>query len=211
MALNANQNWSVDVSKSGNYYGKWGAKAVVTNSNWKTQYTLASTEYNVIPSCTSFVTKKTKALEKKKAFAIELNGLTNVFGVNGVTFQVFNSDGRQVATLSGKKKTASYYKEVTMKTLKYNLDLFTIKAVVIDSNNKTYTLAQTTKADQRMKKGTLTVTKKKNATCIYKLSGAYVPGNIKRLNLIFTGLKTVKRKSLAHTKQKLLPIKRPTP
>ena len=71
-----------------------------------------------------------------------------------------------------KKKTASYYKEVTMKTLKYNLDLFTIKAVVIDSNNKTYTLAQTTKADQRMKKGTLTVTKKKNATCIYKLSGS---------------------------------------
>ena len=172
MGLNANQNWSVDVSKSGNYYGKWGAKAVVTNSNWKTQYTLASTEYNVVPSCTSFVTKKTKALEKKKAFAIQLSGLTNVFGVNGVTFQVFNSDGRQVATLSGKKKTASYYKEVTMKTLKYNLDLFTIKAVVIDSNNKTYTLAQTTKADQRMKKGTLTVTKKKNATCIYKLSGA---------------------------------------
>ena len=62
MALNANQNWSVDVSKSGNHYGKWGAKAVVTNSNWKTQYTLASTEYNVIPSCTSFVTKKTKGL-----------------------------------------------------------------------------------------------------------------------------------------------------
>lgn len=202
MALNANQNWSVDVSKSGNYYGKWGAKAVVTNSNWKTQYTLASTEYNVVPSCTSFVTKKTKALEKKKAFAIELSGLTNVFGVNGVTFQVFNSDGRQVATLSGKKKTASYYKEVTMKTLKYNLDLFTIKAVVIDSNNKTYTLAQTTKADQRMKKGTLTVTKKKNATCIYKLSRAYVPGNIKKVEFDIYRIKNGKKKKLGTYKAK---------
>ncbi len=121
--------------------------------------------------------------------------MTNVFGVNGVTFQVFNSDGRQVATLSGKKKTASYYKEVTMKTLKYNLDLFTIKAVVIDSTIKLIRLHRQQKADQRMKKGTLTVTKKKNATCIYKLSRAYVPGNIKRLNLIFTGLKTVKRKA----------------
>ena len=202
MGLNANQNWSVDVSKSGNYYGKWGAKAVVTNSNWKTQYTLASTEYNVVPSCTSFVTKKTKALEKKKAFAIQLSGLTNVFGVNGVTFQVFNSDGRQVATLSGKKKTASYYKEVTMKTLKYNLDLFTIKAVVIDSNNKTYTLAQTTKADQRMKKGTLTVTKKKNATCIYKLSGAYVPGNIKKVEFDIYRIKNGKKKKLGTYKAK---------
>lgn len=190
------------VPGTGNHYGKWGAKAVVTNSNWKTQYTLASTEYNVIPSCTSFVTKKTKALEKKKAFAIELSGLTNVFGVNGVTFQVFNSDGRQVATLSGKKKTASYYKEVTMKTLKYNLDLFTIKAVVIDSNNKTYTLAQTTKADQRMKKGTLTVTKKKNATCIYKLSGAYVPGNIKKVEFDIYRIKNGKKKKLGTYKAK---------
>ena len=149
-----------------------------------------------------FVTKKTKALEKKKAFAIELSGLTNVFGVNGVTFQVFNSDGRQVATLSGKKKTASYYKEVTMKTLKYNLDLFTIKAVVIDSNNKTYTLAQTTKADQRMKKGTLTVTKKKNATCIYKLSGAYVPGNIKKVEFDIYRIKNGKKKKLGTYKAK---------
>ena len=141
-------------------------------------------------------------MEKKKAFAIELSGLTNVFGVNGVTFQVFNSDGRQVATLSGKKKTASYYKEVTMKTLKYNLDLFTIKAVVIDSNNKTYTLAQTTKADQRMKKGTLTVTKKKNATCIYKLSRAYVPGNIKKVEFDIYRIKNGKKKKLGTYKAK---------
>lgn len=203
MTLKANQTWSVNVSKSGNHYGKWCAKAIVTNSNWATQYTLASTEYTVAPSCTSFTTKKTNALEKKQAFAIELKGLKNVFGVKGVTFQVFNSAGKQVATLSGKKKTSSYYyKEVTIKTLKYNLDLYTIKAIVIDNNNKTYSLAVKAKADQRIKKGTLTVSKKKNATCTYKITGAYVPGNIKKIEFVLYQIVKGKKTKLGTYKAK---------
>lgn len=203
MTLKANQTWSVNVSKSGNHYGKWCAKAIVTNSNWDTQYTLASTEYTVAPSCTSFTTKKTNALEKKQAFAIELKGLKNVFGVKGVTFQVFNSAGKQVATLSGKKKTSSYYyKEVTIKTLKYNLDLYTIKAIVIDNNNKTYSLAVKAKADQRIKKGTLTVSKKKNATCTYKIIGAYVPGNIKKIQFVLYQIVKGKKTKLGTYKAK---------
>lgn len=203
MTLKANQTWSVNVSKSGNHYGKWCAKAIVTNSNWDTQYTLASTEYTVAPSCTSFTTKKTNALEKKQAFAIELKGLKNVFGVKGVTFQVFNSAGKQVATLSGKKKTSSYYyKEVTIKTLKYNLDLYTIKAIVIDNNNKTYSLAVKAKADQRIKKGTLTVSKKKNATCTYKITGAYVPGNIKKIEFVLYQIVKGKKTKLGTYKAK---------
>ena len=203
MTLKANQTWSVNVSKSGNHYGKWCAKAIVTNSNWDTQYTLASTEYTVAPSCTSFTTKKTNALEKKQAFAIELKGLKNVFGVKGVTFQIFNSAGKQVATLSGKKKTSSYYyKKVTIKTLKYNLDLYTIKAIVIDNNNKTYSLAVKTKADQRIKKGTLTVSKKKNATCTYKITGAYVPGNIKKIEFVLYQIVNGKKTKLGTYKAK---------
>ena len=203
MTLKANQTWSVNVSKSGNHYGKWCAKAIVTNSNWDTQYTLASTEYTVAPSCTSFTTKKTNALEKKQAFAIELKGLKNVFGVKGVTFQVFNSAGKQVATLSGKKKTSSYYyKEVSIKTLKYNLDLYTIKAIVIDNNNKTYSLAVKAKADQRIKKGTLTVSKKKNATCTYKITGAYVPGNIKKIEFVLYQIVKGKKTKLGTYKAK---------
>ncbi len=203
MTLKAGQTWSVNVSKSGNHYGKWCAKAIVTNSNWDTQYTLASTEYTVAPSCTSFTTKKTNALEKKQAFAIELKGLKNVFGVKGVTFQVFNSAGKQVATLSGKKKTSSYYyKEVTIKTLKYNLDLYTIKAIVIDNNNKTYSLAVKAKADQRIKKGTLTVSKKKNATCTYKITGAYVPGNIKKIEFVLYQIVKGKKTKLGTYKAK---------
>lgn len=203
MTLKANQTWSVNVSKSGNHYGKWCAKAIVTNSNWDTQYTLASTEYTVAPSCTSFTTKKTNALEKKQAFAIELKGLKNVFGVKGVTFQIFNSAGKQVATLSGKKKTSSYYyKKVTIKTLKYNLDLYTIKAIVIDNNNKTYSLAVKAKADQRIKKGTLTVSKKKNATCTYKITGAYVPGNIKKIEFVLYQIVNGKKTKLGTYKAK---------
>lgn len=196
-ALKGSQTWTIDTSKSGSYYGTWCAKAVITNSKWTGSYTLASAEYNVLPACTSFTVKKSTALEKKQSFQISLKGLTNVFGIKSVNFQLINSSGKQVATLAGKKKTASsYYRNVTMKSLKYNLSLYTIRAVIVDNNNKTYSLTNTTKADQRLKKGTLTVTKKKNATCTYKIKGAYVPGNIKRIEYTIYQVKSGKKKKI---------------
>lgn len=204
-ALTGSRTWSINVSKSGNYYGTWCAKAVVTNSKWSGSQTLASTEYSVEPTCTSFTTKKTTALEKKQSFGIYLKGLSNTFGIKGITFQIVNSSGKQVATLSGQKKASDgsyYYKAVTMKKLKYNLDLYTIKAVVIDNNNKTYSLGSTTTADQRLKKGTLKITKKKNATCSYKVSGAYVPGNIKKITYTIYKVKAGKKKKVGTYKAK---------
>lgn len=198
-ALNGTQSFSINISKSGNYYGKWCAKAVITNSKWTGSYKLASTEYTVLPACTSFTTKKTASLEKKSSFGIYLKGLSNAYGIRGVTFQIFNSSGKQVATLSGKKKNTAgtyYYKAVSIKTLKYNLDYYTIKAVIIDSNNKTSTLSLVTQADQRLKKGTLTVTKKKNASCTYKIGGAYVPGNIKKIEFQIYQIKSGKKKKI---------------
>lgn len=203
-ALAGSQNWTIDTSKSGNFYGIWCAKAVVTNPKWSQAYTLASTEYNVLPSCTSFTTKKSSSLEKKKSFEISLMGLTNVFGVKGVNFQIFNSSGKQVATITGKWKASngSYYKTITMKNLKYNLDLYTIKAIVVDNNNKTYPLANSAKADQRLKKGTITVKKKKNASCTYKVSGVYVPGNVKRIEYTLYQIKSGKKKKMGTYKAK---------
>lgn len=198
-ALKGTQSWAIDVSKAGNYYGTWSAKAVVTNSKWTGSYTLASTQYNVLPTCTSFTTKKTASLEKKKSFGIYLKGLSNTFGISSVTFQVFNSSGKQVATLTGQKKDTAgtyYYKAVSMKTLKYNLDLYKIKAVIVDNNNKTCTLTNETQANQRLKKGTVTVTKKKNAACTYKITGAYIPGNIKKIEFRIYQIKAGKKKKI---------------
>lgn len=197
--LKGNQNWTIDISKAGKHYGKWFAKAVVTNPQWSGALTLATAEYKVLPVCTSFTIKKSAALEKKKSFGIDLKGLSNVFGVKDVVFKVFNSRGEQVATISGQKmnKSGSYfYKAVTMKTLKYNLDLYTMKAVIVDNNNKTYTLSNVAKADQRLKKGKLTIQKKKNATCAFKICDAYVPGNIRKIEFQIYQIKSGKKKKI---------------
>lgn len=204
VALNGSHNWTIDTSKSGNYYGTWCAKAVVTNAKWTGNYTLASAEYSILPTCTSFTTKKSTALEKKKSFEINLMGPANVFGVRSVNFLIFNSSGKQVATITGQRRASngSYYKAVTIKKLKYNLDLYTIKAVIVDNNNKTYTLATTAKADQRLKKGTLTIKKKKDASCTYKISGVYVPGNIKKIEYTLYQIKSGKKKKIGTYKAK---------
>lgn len=197
VALTGSRTWTINTSKSGNYYGTWCAKVIVTNSKWKGNYTLASAEYSVVPTCTSFKTKKTASLEKKKSFGIYLQGLKNAFGISKVNFLITNSRGQQVASVSGTKKTADgsyFYAAVTMKKLKYNMDYYRIQAVVVDSHGKTYTLANRASVDQRIKKGKLSVNKKKNATCTYTVSGAYMPGNIKKVEFTIYQVKSGKKK-----------------
>lgn len=205
VALAGSRTWSINVSKSGNYYGNWCAKVIVTNSKWAGSQTLASAEYSVIPTCTSFTTKKTSALEKKKSFAIELKGLKNTYGIKSVNFLLKNSSGKQVATIVGTKKTSDgsyFYSAVTMKKLKYQMDLYTIEAIVVDTNGKTYPIALKSSVDQRLKKGTLSITKKKNASCSYKISGVYMPGNIKKIEYTIYQIKSGKKKKLGTFKAK---------
>ena len=205
VALTGSRTWAINVSKAGNYYGTWCAKVIVTNSKWTGNYTLASTEYSVIPTCTSFTTKKTKALEKKKSFAIELKGLKNTYGIKSVNFLLKNSRGKQVATIVGTKKVADgsyFYSAVTMKKLKYQMDLYSIEAIVVDNQGKTYPLSLKSAVDQRIKKGTLSITKKKNATCNYKMSGVYMPGNIKKIEYKIYRLKSGKKKKIGTYKAK---------
>lgn len=205
-ALSGTKTWTFDTTKAGNYYGTWCAKAVVTNTkNWTGSYTLASTEYAIVPTATSFTTKKTATLEKKQAFGIYLKGLKNAFGIKGISFRVYNSKGAQVATIKGTSKAADgsyYYASVTMKKLKYNLDRYTVKAVMTDNVGKTYELGKTTSSDQRLKKGTFTVTKKKNATCTYKLTNAYVPGYFKKVEVVLYQIKSGKTKKIGTYKAK---------
>lgn len=178
---------TADISQAGTAYGDWKAKLVIENETTGNRQTLATGTYTVEPVLTSLITKKTKALEKKKAFAISLTGLRNAYGIKKVSFTLSNSKGKKIATISGtKKKTdgSEYYSEITLKKLGYLLDNYTVTATLTDNNGQTRTLNATALADERAHGGTLSVTKKKNATCVYKLNKAYIPGNIKKVRFV---------------------------
>lgn len=191
---------TADVAQADAAYGTWNAKLVLEPAASGTPRTLATATYSVIPTQTSFITKKTKTLEKKQAFAISLDGLKNVYGINAVSFELYNSKGKKAATIAGtKKKTdgSKFYAEVTMKKLGYLLDNYTVKATLTDQTGKTYTLNDTASADERFQGGSLSVTKNKNATCVYKLSNAYIPGNIKKMRFLIYQQKGRKWKKTA--------------
>lgn len=176
---------AANAAQAGSAYGTWHAKLVLEPQGASPARTLAVAAYSVVPTQTTFAVKKTKALEKKKSFAISIDGLKNVYGINKVSFQLFNSKGKKTATIAGTKKKSDgsrFYAEVTMKKLGYLLDNYTVKAALTDQNGKTYTIDSAASADMRSQSGSLSVTKKSNATCVYKLTNAYIPGNIKKMS-----------------------------
>lgn len=190
---------SADISQAGTAYGDWKAKLVIENETTGDRQTLATGTYTVEPVLTSLVVKKTKALEKKKAFAISLTGLRNAYGIKNLSFTLSNSKGKKIATVSGTKKKADgseYYSEVTLKKLGYLLDTYTVTAILTDNNGQIYTLNTTALADERAHGGTLSVTKKKNAACVYKLSKAYIPGNIQKIRFVVYRMDGKKAKKL---------------
>lgn len=181
--------WTTNISQAGTLYGDWNVKLVLTNTtNANINVKLAQSTYNVTPALSSFVVKKTKALEKKQSFGVYIQGLKNAYGINKLSFRIYNSKGSKVATVNGKRKNTSgsqFEASVTMKKLNYKLDIYTIKAVITDANGNTRTLDKTVSVDQKAKGGSLSVTKKaKKATCTYKLTNAYLPGNIKKVEFV---------------------------
>lgn len=196
---NSGLAWTANISNAGTAYGTWNAKLVLTNTNNSAvNVKLAQATYSITPTISSFVTSKTKALEKKKSFSLYIYSLKNVYGVRSLSFRIYNSKGKKVATVSGKRKNTSgsqFSATVTMKKLNYKLDNYTIKAVLTDTNGKTKTISKSVSADQRAKSGTLSVTKKqKKASCVYKLTGAYLPGNIKKVDFVLYKVKGKSKK-----------------
>lgn len=181
---------TTDISQADASYGSWNAKLVLepdAAAGTGTQQTLATTTFTVEPTHTSLTTQKTKALEKKKAFGVTVNGLKNAFGIKKVTFQILSSKGKTIASINGTKKTTSgskYYAEVALKKLGYLLDDYTIQVTITDNNGNTCQMNGSTIVSEKAHGGTLSVTKKSNATCVYKLSKAYIPGNIKKVQFI---------------------------
>lgn len=197
---------TANVSQAGTAYGKWNAKLVLENSKTGALQILATGTYQVAPTQTSFHVIKSKTLEKKKAFGISLEGLKNTYGIKKVTFRIYDSKGKKTATITGTKKSADgskYYAEVSLKKLKYVLDTYTIKASLTDNNDKTILLTNSALADEQVQKGTLSITRKNNATCIFRLSNAYIPGNIKKVRFVLykvNGKKLKKQGSYEVTK-----------
>ncbi len=177
----------VDITSAGDDYGTWLAKAVLRNSEWEQDITLAETKYEVLPTLTGLIVKKSKALEKKKAFRIQLTGLKNAYEVKKVIFRVYDDKEQEVLSLTGQKrneKKGSYDAEVSMKKLDYALDMYTIRAFLVDINGTEQELPAEAPVDARVQNGTLTIEKKGNAACSYRLQKAYIPGNIKKVEFI---------------------------
>lgn len=176
-----NLKWTVDVTQAGTGYGPWNAKLVLTNSNWAQGRTIATSTYEIAPTCTSFVEKKTAALEKKKSFQLELKGLQNVVKVKSVSFQLYNEKNKKVHTVTAKQSGKKYIATVKLKKLKYKLELYTVKALIRDVNGELQELAVATEADEQVIPGSFNVKVKNNATSQMTLTGAYIPGNIKKV------------------------------
>lgn len=179
---------SIDVSKAGKAYGTWKIKAVLRNDSTGDR-TLAEGGYEAAPVLESFVGKKSKALEKKAAFLVSLKGLKNTYGISGVTFEVYDAGGNKKASVKGKKKASktSYDAEISLKELGYQLDVYTVKAVLTDQNGSRQTLKKEVSVDECADGGTLTVKKKGKGVCLYRLKSAYIPGNIKKVTFTVSG------------------------
>lgn len=179
-----NLKWTVDVTQAGSGYGPWNAKLVLNNSNWTQGRTIASTTYQIAPTCTSFLEKKTAALEKKKSFQIELKGLQNVVKVKSISFQLYNGKNKKVHTVVAKKSGSKYIATVKLKKLKYKLELYTVKALMKDVDGVVQELAVTADADEQVIPGSFDIKVKNNATSRMTLTGAYIPGNIKKVEYV---------------------------
>lgn len=185
--------WSVDVTKAGTAYGTWNAKLVLSNNHWQTGRTIATTTYQIAPTCTSFAEKKTTALEKKKAFRVVLKGLKNVVGVKSVSFRLYDNKGKKVYTTTAKKSGTKYVADIKLKSLGYKLKLYTVKAVITDVNGGTKELAATADADEQVIAGSLAINVKNNATSKMTLTGAYIPGKIKKVEYVVTKRNSTKK------------------
>ncbi|MCI5884311.1 MAG: L,D-transpeptidase [Clostridiales bacterium] len=176
---------TASLASTPNINGTWNAKLVFEAANGSTK-TLATATYSTLPTFSSLQTTKTAALEKKQKFGISLSGLQNVYGVSKVKFRLYNSKGTKVAaiTATSKKSGKLYYAEVTLKKLKYTFDNYTIKTTITDAKGKSFLLGTDAVASIVPHGGSLSVTKKSNAKCVYKLKNAYIPGNIKKLQFV---------------------------
>lgn len=181
----ATKTWENDLSTICHSYGKYNAAVVLVNKYVeKNSVVLASTNFQVSLVYSNVGSKKSAALEKNNSFRVFVGSLNSALGINKVRFGIYNKRNALICTKTATRKsgTAYYYADITLKSLDYKLDIYTIKVTVTDNVGNKRVLSKTGKADMRLVKGTMDVQKKQNAVCNFKVSGFYIPGNVKTIN-----------------------------
>lgn len=179
-------SWSIDTSSVCQGYGSYYAQVRLADSPYtKDKTSFEKAEFTLSPTAGTLKVSKTTALEKKKSFAVQLNDVKSPVKIKNVEFQVYNSKNKLVYTKKAGLKKGSqdtYYGEISLKSLSYALGKYKVSVKVTDKNNSSVELSQSQNVDLNASAKTLGITKsKKSHTSTYKLTGAYIPGNIKKV------------------------------
>ena len=179
-------SWSIDTSTVCQGYGSYYAQVRLSDSPYtESKKSFDKVEFTLAPTASKLKASKTAALEKEKSFAIQLSGVNSPVKIKKVEFLVYNSKKKLVYTKKATDKNgnqSTYYGEITLKSLSYNLEKYTISARVTDKNSNEFLLGQSGSVDLTATAKKLVITKNKTKhTSTYKLKGAYIPGNIKNI------------------------------
>lgn len=179
---NISQAWSVAVENACKGYGTYYAKIALADGT----KSLGKATFQIVPKATSLKTKKSKALEKKQAFAVSMTGFSTPFTASKVYFEVYNSKGTKVYTKTATEKSkSSYYAEIKMKALNYKFDKYKIKVTAKDTNGELVSLSKSASVTQKPSAKSLTIKKSKaTRSSTFKLKKAYIPGNIKAVKFL---------------------------
>ena len=113
-----------------------------------------------------------------------MSGFQSVSDVKQISFPIYNSAGKKVYTAKASKSGKKYVATVKLKKLKNKLGLYTVKAVYKNTGNVSRMLTCTALADERAKGGKFKIKVRKDASSKFTLSGAYLPGNIKKVTFV---------------------------
>lgn len=179
-------SWSIDTASVCGGYGNYYAQVRLSDSPYTESKTaFAKTEFTLAPVADKIKVSKTATLEDKKSFAVQLSGVNSPIKIKKVEFLVYNSKKKLVYTKKATDKKgnqSTYYGEISLKSLSYELEKYTISAKVTDKNNNEIVLEQNDSVDLNATAKKLDITKSETKhTSTYKLKGAYIPGNIKKV------------------------------
>lgn len=184
VATGNNISWIIDTASVCDGFGNYYAQIRLGDSPYiEEEILFEKTEFTLAPISDTLKTSKTADLEKKKSFAVQLSGVNSPSKIKMVEFLVYNSKNKLVYTKKATDKKgnqSTYYGEISLKSLSYQLGDYTVLAKATDKNNNEVIFEQKDSIDLNATAKNLDIVKSKtNHTSTYKLKGAYIPGNIK--------------------------------
>lgn len=185
-ATDKNLSWSLSLDSICKEYGSYYAQTRLVDSPYSSKVvSFDKVEFTVSPVAGDVEITKSSALEKKKAFAVQIGSVKTPIKIKKVEFLVYNSKNKLVHTKKATDKKGNqslFYSEIKLKDLDYKFGTYRIGVKITDKNNNSVELAQDKKVEINTKVKSLSISKnKKSYTTSFTLKGAYVPGNIKKV------------------------------